>query len=54
MPEEQRLAEDLEHAKKTRDEKQKGQQKFLQKYYHKGAFHQVRKPPNNMKSVLYC
>lgn len=42
MPEAQRMAEDLEHAKKTRDEKPKGQQKFLQKYWHKGAFHQVR------------
>lgn len=42
LPEEQRLAEDLERAKKSRDEKPKGQQKFLQKYFHKGAFHQVR------------
>ncbi|KAG8907574.1 hypothetical protein FRB99_003498 [Tulasnella sp. 403] len=40
MPEELRMQEDLEHAKKTRDDKPKGQQKFLQKYYHKGAFHQ--------------
>ncbi|KAF8323145.1 hypothetical protein DL93DRAFT_2147213 [Clavulina sp. PMI_390] len=40
LPEEQRMAEDLEHAKRTRDDKPKGQQKFLQKYYHKGAFHQ--------------
>lgn len=40
LPEEQRLKEDMEHAKKTR-EKPKGQQKFLQKYWHKGAFHQV-------------
>ncbi|KAA1468417.1 hypothetical protein DENSPDRAFT_863571 [Dentipellis sp. KUC8613] len=40
LPEEQRLKEDLEHAKKLRDEKPKGQQKFLQKYWHKGAFHQ--------------
>ena len=42
LPEEQRLKEDLENAKRTRDEKPKGQQKFLQKYWHKGAFHQVR------------
>ncbi|KAJ3997896.1 splicing factor, Prp19-binding domain-containing protein [Lentinula boryana] len=42
MPEEQRLKEDLERAQKLRDEKPKGQQKFLQKYWHKGAFHQVR------------
>lgn len=42
LPEEQRLKEDLEHAKKSRDEKPKGEQKFLQKYWHKGAFHQVR------------
>jgi microfibrillar-associated protein 1 len=41
LPEEQRLKEDLENAKKSRDEKPKGQQKFLQKYWHKGAFHQV-------------
>lgn len=40
LPEEQRLREDLEHAAKLRDSKPKGQQKFLQKYWHKGAFHQ--------------
>ncbi|THU93781.1 hypothetical protein K435DRAFT_829418 [Dendrothele bispora CBS 962.96] len=40
LPEEQRLKEDLEKAQKSRDEKPKGQQKFLQKYWHKGAFHQ--------------
>lgn len=41
LPEEQRMKEDLEHAQNTREEKSKGQQKFLQKYWHKGAFHQV-------------
>jgi hypothetical protein len=41
MPAEQRMKEDMEHAQKLRDEKPKGQQKFLQKYWHKGAFHQV-------------
>ena len=41
LPEDQRLKEDLEHAEKSRSEKPKGQQKFLQKYWHKGAFHQV-------------
>ncbi|KAL1738623.1 microfibrillar-associated protein MFAP1, Zn finger, CCHC type protein [Schizophyllum fasciatum] len=40
LPEEQRLREDLEHAQKLRDSKPKGSQKFLQKYWHKGAFHQ--------------
>ncbi|TFK30674.1 hypothetical protein FA15DRAFT_579639 [Coprinopsis marcescibilis] len=40
MPEEQRMKEDLDHAKKSRDAKPQGQQKFLQKYWHKGAFHQ--------------
>jgi microfibrillar-associated protein 1 len=40
LPEEQRLKEDLEHAKKSREEKPKGKQMFLQKYWHKGAFHQ--------------
>ncbi|KAF5377222.1 hypothetical protein D9615_006396 [Tricholomella constricta] len=40
MPEEQRMKEDLERAQKLREEKPKGQQKFLQKYWHKGAFHQ--------------
>ncbi|KAF9229725.1 hypothetical protein BS17DRAFT_792588 [Gyrodon lividus] len=40
LPEEQRLKEDLERANKLRAEKPKGQQKFLQKYWHKGAFHQ--------------
>lgn len=41
LPEEQRLKEDMENAKRTRDEKPKGQQMFLQKYWHKGAFYQV-------------
>jgi hypothetical protein len=41
LPEEQRLKEDMEHANKLRADKPKGQQKFLQKYWHKGAFHQV-------------
>lgn len=41
MPEEQRMKEDVERAQKLRDEKPKGQQKFLQKFWHKGAFHQV-------------
>jgi microfibrillar-associated protein 1 len=41
MPEEQRMKEDLERAQKLREEKPKGSQKFLQKYWHKGAFHQV-------------
>ncbi|KAF5311837.1 hypothetical protein D9619_003078 [Psilocybe cf. subviscida] len=40
MPEEQRMKEDLERAQKLREEKPKGSQKFLQKYWHKGAFHQ--------------
>ncbi|KAH9855748.1 splicing factor, Prp19-binding domain-containing protein [Lenzites betulinus] len=40
LPEEQRLKEDLERAEKLRADKPKGQQKFLQKYWHKGAFHQ--------------
>ncbi|WVQ75954.1 hypothetical protein IAR50_005590 [Cryptococcus sp. DSM 104548] len=39
MPEAERLREDMEHAQKTR-EKEKGEMGFLQKYYHKGAFHQ--------------
>jgi len=52
MPEEQRLKEDLENAKKSRDEKPKGQQKFLQKYWHKGAFHQVQSVYHHYFSVL--
>ncbi|KAJ8088615.1 hypothetical protein PM082_013858 [Marasmius tenuissimus] len=40
LPEAQRLKEDMEHAKQSRDSKPKGSQKFLQKYWHKGAFHQ--------------
>ena len=43
LPEEQRLREDVEYANKTR-EREKGQMGFLQKYYHKGAFHQVCTP----------
>jgi len=51
MPEEQRLKEDLERAAKLREEKPKGQQKFLQKYWHKGAFHQVRTVISTMTIV---
>ncbi|KAG9104151.1 hypothetical protein FRC06_005043 [Ceratobasidium sp. 370] len=40
LPEEVRLKEDEERANKSRADKPKGQQKFLQKYWHKGAFHQ--------------
>ena len=43
MPEEQRLKEDLERVKRER-EKPKTQGMFLQKYWHKGAFHQVDRP----------
>lgn len=39
MPEEQRLREDMEYAEQTRA-REKTQMGFLQKYYHKGAFHQ--------------
>lgn len=40
LPEEQRLREDMEFAQSTRD-REKGEMGFMQKYYHKGAFHQV-------------
>ncbi|KAJ1311599.1 hypothetical protein OPQ81_010076 [Rhizoctonia solani] len=40
LPEEQRLKEDMERAEKSRADKPQGKQKFLQKYWHKGAFHQ--------------
>ncbi|GAA5986164.1 hypothetical protein JCM10908_006438 [Rhodotorula pacifica] len=40
MPEELRIKEDTERAEKSRKEKQRGQQAFLQKYHHKGVFHQ--------------
>jgi hypothetical protein len=40
LPEEQRMAEDLAFAEETRA-REKGQMGFLQKYYHKGAFHAV-------------
>ncbi|CAG8606597.1 11874_t:CDS:2 [Scutellospora calospora] len=39
MSEEQRLAEDMERVKAQREKKSQGQYKFLQKYYHKGAFY---------------
>ncbi|RIA84761.1 splicing factor, Prp19-binding domain-containing protein [Glomus cerebriforme] len=39
MSEEQRTKEDMERIKKQREEKPKGQYKFLQKYYHKGSFY---------------
>jgi microfibrillar-associated protein 1 len=48
LPEEQRLREDLEHAESSRADKPKGQQKFLQKYWHKGAFHQVSSFPHDI------
>lgn len=40
MPEAERLAEDTERAERSRQEKKKGDQGFLQKYYHKGSFFQ--------------
>ena len=42
LPEAQRFQEDMAHARATRQGKQRGQQGFMQKYYHKGAFFQVR------------
>ncbi|CAG8663437.1 12374_t:CDS:2, partial [Dentiscutata heterogama] len=39
MSEEQRLVEDMERVKEQREKKPHGQYKFLQKYYHKGAFY---------------
>lgn len=41
LPEDQRMKEDLAHAQRSRDEKPKGSQLFLQKYWHKGTFHRV-------------
>lgn len=40
MPEEQRLREDMEFAEASRN-REKGEMGFMQKYYHKGAFHTV-------------
>lgn len=52
MPEEQRLKEDLEYAQRTR-EKEKGEMGFLQKYYHKGAFHQVSELCPDIRLTTY-
>ena len=43
LPEAQRLREDEEHARKTREEKEanRGERAFMEKFYHKGAFYQV-------------
>lgn len=41
MDEGEREREDVERAEKSRRDKQKGSQVFLQKFWHKGAFHQV-------------
>ncbi|CUA77455.1 Microfibrillar-associated protein 1 [Mus musculus] [Rhizoctonia solani] len=40
LPEEERLKEDMKRAEESRANKPEGKQKFLQKYWHKGAFHQ--------------
>lgn len=52
MPEEQRLREDMENAQKSRDSKPKGEAKFLQKYWHKGAFHQVSAFPSHFHTLV--
>ena len=51
LPEDQRLLEDMEYADQTRA-REKGQMGFLQKYYHKGAFHQVRAPLKTITRAL--
>ena len=40
LPEEQRMAEDMAFADRTRA-REKGQMGFMQKYYHRGVFHAV-------------
>ena len=51
LPEEQRLREDMEYADATR-QREKGEMGFLQKYYHKGAFHQVCMISRSGRSIL--
>lgn len=43
LPEAQRLREDEEYARKTREAKEanRGDGVFMEKFYHKGAFYQV-------------
>lgn len=41
LPEGLRLKEDTERAQKSRADKPKGAQVFMQKYHHKGAFYTV-------------
>lgn len=52
MPEHVRLAEDEEYARRTREQNPKEKRGFLEKYYHKGAFHQVSS--GRALSVIAC
>lgn len=57
LPEAQRLREDEEYARAQREEarEERGERGFMEKFWHKGAFHQVRRDvplPSRMRTEI--